>query len=109
MLYNPVTMTTSFQLRDAFKLLTEQSVPTKLTYGDIWDGQHFTFGFSRMFRKECPTCGSNPSFPYLNKQIHYMQRYVVEIQYNMIMIKFPRKWYVNFLSNITLIIEKTNI
>ena len=41
-----------------------------------------------MFRKECPTCGSNPSFPYLNKQ-HYMQRYVVEIQYNMIMIKFP--------------------
>ena len=31
-----VTMTTSFQLRDAFKLLTEQSVPTKLTYGDIW-------------------------------------------------------------------------
>ena len=53
MLYNPVTMTTSFQLRDAFKLLTEQSVPTKLTYGDIWDGQHFTFGFSRMFRKEC--------------------------------------------------------
>ncbi|MBE7331817.1 ThiF family adenylyltransferase [Staphylococcus haemolyticus] len=63
-----VTMTTSFQLRDAFKLLTEQSVPTKLTYGDIWDGQHFTFGFSRMFRKECPTCGSNPSFPYLNKQ-----------------------------------------
>ena len=34
-----------------------------------------------------------------------MQRYVVEIQYNMIMIKFPRKWYVNFLSNITLIIE----
>ena len=26
-----------------------------------------------------------------------MQRYVVEIQYNMIMIKFPRKWYVNFL------------
>lgn len=63
-----VTMTTSFQLRDAFKLLTEQSVPTKLTYGDIWNGQHFTFGFSRMFRKECPTCGSNPSFPYLNKQ-----------------------------------------
>ena len=63
-----VTMTTSFQLRDAFKLLTEQSMPTKLTYGDIWDGQHFTFGFSRMFRKECPTCGSNPSFPYLNKQ-----------------------------------------
>ena len=63
-----VTMTTSFQLRDAFKLLTEQSVPTKLTYGDIWDGQHFTFGFSRMFRKECPTCGPNPSFPYLNKQ-----------------------------------------
>lgn len=44
-----VTMTTSFQLRDTFKLLTEQSVPTKLTYGDIWDGQHFTFGFSRMF------------------------------------------------------------
>ncbi|MEB6609678.1 ThiF family adenylyltransferase [Staphylococcus borealis] len=63
-----VTMTTSFQLRDALKLLTEQSVPSKLTYGDIWEGQHYTFGFSRMFRDECPTCGSNPSFPYLNQQ-----------------------------------------
>ncbi|MCE5090053.1 molybdopterin biosynthesis protein MoeB [Staphylococcus devriesei] len=60
-----VTMTTSFQLRDALKLLTDNVIPTKLTYGDIWEGEHYTFGFSRMHREECPTCGSHPTFPHL--------------------------------------------
>ena len=63
-----VTMTTSFQLRDALKILTEQAVPTKLTYGDVWEGNHYTFGFNRMQRNDCPTCGKHPTFPYLQQK-----------------------------------------
>ncbi|MBO1202413.1 ThiF family adenylyltransferase [Staphylococcus simiae] len=60
-----VTMTTSLQLRDALKILTQQQIDTKITYGDIWDGTHHSFGFSRMQRPTCQTCGENPTFPYL--------------------------------------------
>lgn len=62
-----VTMTTSFQLRDALKILIDQKVPTKLTYGDIWENTHFSFGYSKIHRDDCPTCGTDPSFPYLYK------------------------------------------
>lgn len=61
-----VTMTTSFQLRDAFKILTETPFEPKLTYGDIWEETHFAFGMRRLRREACPTCGHQPSYPYLN-------------------------------------------
>ena len=60
-----VTMTTSFQLRDALKILIGKQIPTKLTYGDIWENTHCSFGYSKMRRDDCPTCGKNASFPYL--------------------------------------------
>ena len=60
-----VTMATSFQLRDALKILIGQQLPAKLTYGDIWENTHFSFGYSKMRRDDCPTCGTHPSFPYL--------------------------------------------
>ncbi len=63
-----VTMTTSFQLRDALKILTETSFTPKLTYGDIWEGTHHTFGFRKLHRQGCPTCGAHPSFPFLIQQ-----------------------------------------
>ena len=51
--------------------------------------------------------GSNPSFPYLNKQ-HTLYATLLcgrdTVQYDN--DKISQKWYVNFLSNITLIIEK---
>ena len=39
----------------------------KITYGDIWEGSHYSFGFSKMQRTACTTCGDVPSYPYLNK------------------------------------------
>lgn len=66
-----VTMTTSLQLRDAMKILTEQPIETKITYGDIWDGSHYSFGFSKMQRANCTTCGDAPNYPYLNKNEQY--------------------------------------
>lgn len=62
-----VTMTTSLQVRDAMKILTHQSFTPKVTYGDIWEGEHFQFGFSKLQRNECATCGESPTFPYLNE------------------------------------------
>lgn len=63
-----VTMTTSFQLRDALKILTETPFKPKLTYGDIWEGTHHTFGFSRLKRDKCQTCGEHPTYPFLVQQ-----------------------------------------
>lgn len=62
-----VTMTTSLQLRDALKILTETPFTPKLTYGDIWEGTHYTFGFSRMFDPHCTTCGEHPTYPHLHQ------------------------------------------
>ncbi|UXR69287.1 MULTISPECIES: ThiF family adenylyltransferase [unclassified Staphylococcus] len=64
-----VTMTTSLQLRDALKILTETPIEPKLTYGDIWDGSHYVFGFGRMQRQTCTTCGEHPEYPYLNHSV----------------------------------------
>ncbi|MBO1205796.1 MULTISPECIES: ThiF family adenylyltransferase [Staphylococcus] len=61
-----VTMTTSLQLRDALKILIGEATTPKLTYGDIWEGTHFTFGFSKLYNASCPTCGSQPTYPHLN-------------------------------------------
>ena len=63
-----VTMTTSLQLKDALKLLTQNEIKTRLTYGDIWEGDHFTIGFSKMYREDCPTCGHHPYYPHLNQE-----------------------------------------
>lgn len=66
-----VTMTTSLQIKDALKLIVGAEVDTKYTYGDVWSGEHHAFGFSKMHRKDCDTCGDHPQFTELtqaNKQ-----------------------------------------
>ncbi|MBI5974626.1 ThiF family adenylyltransferase [Staphylococcus canis] len=63
-----VTMTTSLQIRDALKILTETAFTPKLTYGDIWEGTHYTFGFTKLYNPQCSTCGETPTYPYLNEQ-----------------------------------------
>lgn len=62
-----VTMTTSLQLRDALKILTGQSVQTKMTYGNLWEGSHHTIGFTKLQRETCQTCGTHPTFPHLDE------------------------------------------
>ncbi|UEX90555.1 ThiF family adenylyltransferase [Staphylococcus ratti] len=63
-----VTMTTSFQLRDALKILAETPLTPKLTYGDIWEGTHYTFSFNKVKKCTCPTCGDHPNYPSLTQQ-----------------------------------------
>lgn len=65
-----VTMATSLQLRDAIKILTQADISSKLTYGDIWEGAHFSIGFNKMKRNQCPTCGQHPTYPFLTSSHH---------------------------------------
>ncbi|MDU3182670.1 MULTISPECIES: ThiF family adenylyltransferase [Staphylococcus] len=69
-----VTMTTSLQLKDALKILTHQDIAAKLTYGDIWEGQHISIGFSKIQQDNCATCGTAANYPYLQQQ---PQRYAM--------------------------------
>ena len=89
-------MATSLQLRDAMKVLTDQPIDTKITYGDIWEGSHYSFGFSKMQRSACTTCGDVPSYPYLNKMNNVMQHCVVEILYSMKMHQLHTIFLFNF-------------
>ena len=61
-----VTMTTSFQITDALKILTHQDTDIKLKYGDVWEGYHHAIGFKNMQNDSCSTCGQSPTYPYLN-------------------------------------------
>lgn len=61
-----VTMTTSLQMKDTLKILLGAESSSKLTYGDLWEGSHHTFGFSKMQRAMCPTCGERPMYPHLH-------------------------------------------
>ncbi len=69
-----VTMATSLQLRDALKFLSGNKIKAQLTYGNVWEGAHYTFGFSRLHNLECPTCGNHPHYPHL---IQEHQSYVM--------------------------------
>ena len=91
-----VTMTTSLQLKDALKLLTGHDIKPQLTYGDIWEGDHYRIGFSKMHQDRCPTCGSRPHFPYLNQNAKIMPHFVGEIQYS-IRIKIFQEILTTFL------------
>ena len=64
---NPaVTMATSLQVTDALKILSGEEFTPKLTFGDVWEGDHQSFGFTQMKRDECETCGENPTYPHLS-------------------------------------------
>ncbi|GGI40955.1 ThiF family adenylyltransferase [Mammaliicoccus stepanovicii] len=57
-----VTMATSLQVTDVLKILSGNEFTPKITYGDVWNGEHQSFGFSQMKLDECDTCGSNPTY-----------------------------------------------
>ena len=95
-----VTMTTSLQLVDALKLLTGNKVNKHFTYGDIWTGDHYTFGFSRMQNEDCKTCGNAQHIHTLININKIMRPYVEETLFNIKMLIFLRKYYYHFSSEI---------
>lgn len=92
-----VTMTTSFQLRDALKILIGKQIPTKLTYGDIWENTHCSLVIVKCVVMIAQLVVRMLAFHiYMLIRLH-MQLCVVEIQFNM-KIKTLQKVLVDFLT-----------
>lgn len=67
-----VQMVVAHQTTEAFKLLVEaeDTLRSNLVTFDLWNNQYQTINMNRAKKQDCPTCGSNPTYPYLqyNKQ-----------------------------------------
>lgn len=86
-----VTMTTSLQLRDALKILTDTPFTPKLTYGDIWEGTHYTFGFSECLILLVQLADRTLRILIYIKLISNMRHFAGETPYNTVMKILPRK------------------
>lgn len=61
-----VTMASSLQVVDTLKILSGYEFTPKITYGNVWDGEHQSFGFTKMKQDDCKTCGENPTYEKLS-------------------------------------------
>ncbi|MGK0554710.1 ThiF family adenylyltransferase [Macrococcus capreoli] len=61
-----VNLATSYQMMYCMKILSRTPFDAKLVFGDVWQMDHTSLKFSKMFDASCPTCGNNPSYPNLS-------------------------------------------
>lgn len=62
-----VQMVVAHQTSEALKFLVgdHKSLRSRLVIFDLWNNQYQTIKVDRAKKEDCPTCGVNPSFPYL--------------------------------------------
>lgn len=58
----------SQQSVEALKILVEddRSLRSTLVFTDLWDNEWSSIKVNQLKREDCPSCGSNPTYPYLN-------------------------------------------
>lgn len=63
-----VQMVLSFQISEALKILVEDtfSLRNTLVSFDLWKNQHSSINVDKIKKEDCPSCGSNRSYPYLS-------------------------------------------
>jgi len=63
-----VQLVTAHQATEALKLLTGQkaSLRNTLLFFNLWNNEHSTINVDSMKKHDCPSCGSTPTYPYLN-------------------------------------------
>jgi len=61
-----VQLVTAYQVTTALKLLTGHPVSAVLKSIDIWEDEKAEIKLDRLKNDDCPTCGSQPTFPYLS-------------------------------------------
>jgi molybdopterin/thiamine biosynthesis adenylyltransferase len=63
-----VQMVVAHQTAEAMKLLIEDvaSLRTKLVTFDLWNNHYQMINMDQAKKDECPACGNNPTYPYLN-------------------------------------------
>ncbi|MBM7649745.1 molybdopterin/thiamine biosynthesis adenylyltransferase [Bacillus ectoiniformans] len=62
-----VQMVVAHQTAEAMKILVEDwsALRQKLVSFDLWKNQHSAIGVSVMRNEACPSCGNNPTYPFL--------------------------------------------
>jgi molybdopterin/thiamine biosynthesis adenylyltransferase len=65
-----VSMVTSHQTAEVLKLLVgdEENRRNKLVSFDLWKNQYSSINMDRLKNDACPTCGTNPVYPYLTAE-----------------------------------------
>lgn len=65
-----VQMVTAHQATEAFKILVGDydGLRNTLLFFDLWKNEQASIKVASMQKKECPSCGDSPSYPYLNKE-----------------------------------------
>jgi molybdopterin-synthase adenylyltransferase len=68
-IYPAVQIVAAMQITEALKILIDdfQSLRTKLFLFDLWNNQFQQWSVTRAKSSDCPTCGKEPSYPYLAK------------------------------------------
>lgn len=63
-----VQMVISYQTAEALKLLVEaeDALSGKLVSFDLWTNQYASVRVDAVKKKDCPSCGENPTYPYLS-------------------------------------------
>ncbi|RKD21762.1 thiamine biosynthesis protein MoeB [Ammoniphilus oxalaticus] len=67
-----VQMVVAYQTVEAMKILVEDFDavrPTLLSF-DLWTNQHTTIRVDKLKKDDCPSCGKQPSFPFLSQANH---------------------------------------
>ncbi|WCK55273.1 thiazole biosynthesis adenylyltransferase ThiF [Aneurinibacillus sp. Ricciae_BoGa-3] len=65
-----VQMVVAYQTAEALKILVEDwaALRSSLISFDLWKNQHASIQIGSLKNNDCPSCGNNPTYPYLKEQ-----------------------------------------
>jgi len=63
-----VQIVAAYQVAEAFKILVGDEKALRKTYltFDVWQNQHYEMNVEKLRKEDCPSCGENPTYPYLS-------------------------------------------
>ena len=63
-----VQIVAAYQVAEALKLLVGDEKARRKSYltFDVWQNQHYEINVEKVRRDDCPSCGKNPTYPYLS-------------------------------------------
>lgn len=93
-----VQMVVVYQTAEALKILVEayDQLRTTLVTFDLWNNLYQTIYIDRAKKSDCPTCGKNPSYKYLDDE--YQMKTAVLCGRNTVQIRSDRKIHLEQLA-----------
>ena len=91
-----VSLVVSHQVTEALKLLVEdyESLRDGLVSFDVWKNEYSCMNVQKLRQHNCPSCGENALYPYLNKE--NTSKTAVLCGRNTVQIRPPHKEEINF-------------